>query len=75
MHDLFFDATLQMMDFSEETGLERTIECQEFNVCKVVYPQPNDSWAAQRLFHIKVSGVGSTNSRLFTSRTHCCPVN
>jgi hypothetical protein len=48
MHDLFFDATLQMMNFSEETGSERTIECQEFNVCKVVYPQPNDSWAAQR---------------------------
>lgn len=48
MYDFFFDLTLQMMNFSEERGLERTIECQEFKVCKVVYPQPNDSWAAQR---------------------------
>ena len=53
MHYLFFDATLQMMNFSEETGLERTIDCQEFNVCKVVYPQPNDSWAAQRFISYK----------------------
>ena len=48
MNDFFFDVTLQMMNFSEERGLERTIECQEFKVCKVVYPQPDDSWAAQR---------------------------
>ena len=48
MHDFFFDATLQMMNFSEKKGLERTIECQNFKVCKVTYPQPNDSWAGQR---------------------------
>ena len=48
MHDFFFDLTLQMMNFSEEGVLERTIECQDFKVCKVVYPQPNDGWAAQR---------------------------
>ena len=48
MYDFFFDVTLQMMQFSEEQSLEPTIECQEFKVCKVVYPQPNDSWAAQR---------------------------
>ena len=48
MHDFFFDVTLQMMRFSEEQGLRPTVECQEFKVCKVVYPQPNDSWAAQR---------------------------
>ncbi len=48
MYDFFFDVTLQMMQFSEDEDLEPTIECQEFKVCKVVYPQPNDSWAAQR---------------------------
>ena len=48
MHGFFFNITLQMMNFSEERDLERTIECQEFKVCKVVYPQSNDSWAAQR---------------------------
>lgn len=48
MHGFFFDSTLQMMQYSEQKGLKRTLECQEFNVCKIVYPQPNDSWAAQR---------------------------
>jgi len=48
MYDFFFDLTLQMMQFSEEQGLGPTVECQEFKVCKVVYPQPDDSWAAQR---------------------------
>ena len=48
MYDFFFDVTQQMMQFSEDQDLEPTIECQEFKVCKVVYPQPNDSWAAQR---------------------------
>ena len=48
-HDLFFDVTLDMMIHAEATeGLEPKIECQEFGVCKVIYPQPNDSWAAQR---------------------------
>lgn len=48
MYEFFFDVTLQMMRFSDEQSLEPTIECQEFNVCKAIYPQPNDSWAAQR---------------------------
>ncbi len=49
MYDFFFDITLDMMRHSEEnTGIEPTIECQDFEICKVVYPQPNDSWAAQR---------------------------
>jgi len=48
MHDFFFDVTLQMMQFSEQEGLEPTIDCQEFQVCKVIYPQPNNSWAAQQ---------------------------
>ena len=48
MYDFFFDVTLQIMQFSEENSLKRVFECQDFNVCKVVYSQPNDSWAAQR---------------------------
>ena len=49
MYDFFFNVTLDMMRHSEGRGsIEPSIECQEFNVCKVVYPQPNDSWAAQR---------------------------
>jgi len=48
MYDFFFDVTQQMMRFSEEQGLDPTIECQEFKICKAIFPQPNDSWAAQR---------------------------
>lgn len=48
MYDFFFDVTIRMMRFSEQQGLMPTIECQEFKVCKAVYPQPNGSWAAQR---------------------------
>jgi hypothetical protein len=48
MHHFFFDVTLQMMQFSDEQGLDPKLECQEFKVCQVIYPQPNDSWAAQR---------------------------
>lgn len=45
----FFDVTLNMMRYADENEtVEPKIECQDFNVCKVVYPQPNDSWAAQR---------------------------
>ena len=48
-HEFFFDVTLNMMSHVETTqGIEPRIECQDFNVCKVIYPQPNDSWAAQR---------------------------
>ena len=49
MYDFFFDMTLSMMRYSEDNPeVEPAIECQEFNICKVVYPQPNGSWAAQR---------------------------
>ena len=48
MHEIFFDVTLQMMRYSEQQGLAPKIECQDFKVCKAVYPQPNDGWAAQR---------------------------
>ena len=52
MYDFFFDVTLQMMQFSEDEDLEPALECEEFQVCKVIYPQPNNSWAAQRfIFH------------------------
>jgi len=48
-YELFFDVTLNMMQYAEKNeGVEPKIECQDFKVCKVVYPQPNDSWAAQR---------------------------
>lgn len=48
-HAFFFDVTLNMMRYADENeGVEPKIECQDFNICKVVYPQPNDSWAAQR---------------------------
>ena len=49
MHAFFFDVTLNMMRYADENeGVEPKIECQDFSICKVVYPQPNDSWAAQR---------------------------
>ena len=49
MYDFFFDVTLDMMRYSDENAeVEPTIECQDFDICKIVYPQPNDSWAAQR---------------------------
>lgn len=48
MYDFFFDATLQMMEYSEDKNLERTIDCVDLDICKVTYPQPNDSWAAQQ---------------------------
>ena len=47
MYDFFLDVTLDMMKFSEAEGLKPTIECQEYKVCKVIYLQPNESWAAQ----------------------------
>jgi len=47
-YDFFFDVTLNMMRYAETNeAVEPKIECQDFNVCKVIYPQPNDSWAAQ----------------------------
>ena len=48
-YDFFFDVTLNMMQYVETNQtIDPKIECQDFNVCKVIYPQPNDSWAAQR---------------------------
>lgn len=47
MHEFFFDATQAMMKYADEQGLEPTIECREYEVCKVTWPQPGGSWAAQ----------------------------
>ena len=48
-YGFFFDVTLDMMQYAEKNeAVEPKVECQDFNVCKVIYPQPNDSWAAQR---------------------------
>ena len=52
MHDFFLDITIDMMKFSDENDTEPKIECQVYNACKVIYPQPNDNWAAQQfIFH------------------------
>ena len=48
MYNFFFDVTLDMIKFSEDESLEPTIECQEYKVCKVIYLQPNENWAAQQ---------------------------
>ena len=47
MQDFFLDATLQMMMHAEEQGLEPSVECREYEVCKVTWPQSGGSWAAQ----------------------------
>lgn len=48
MSDFFLDVTLSMMRYAEENGLEPTIECEEYDVCQVTWPQPGGNWAAQR---------------------------
>jgi hypothetical protein len=48
MYDFFFEVTRDMMAHSEKESLSRSMECQDYKVCKIVYPQPNDSWAAQQ---------------------------
>ena len=48
MHEFFFDATQSMMKHADEQGLEPAIECEDYDVCEVTWPQPGDSWAAQR---------------------------
>ena len=47
MYDFFFDLTLGMMKYAGEKSLSPDIECREYNVCKVIWPQPGESWAAQ----------------------------
>ena len=47
-HTFFFDITSDMMSYAKQEGLEPKIECKEFGVCKVTWPQPGGGWAAQR---------------------------
>jgi hypothetical protein len=47
MTDFFFDLTQDMMNYAETNGLQPTITCKEYGVCKVTWPQPEDHWAAQ----------------------------
>jgi len=48
LYDLFLNISNDMMKFSDENGIAPKIECKEYNVCKVIYTQPNDNWAAQQ---------------------------
>lgn len=47
MYDFFFTATQNMMRYAEKNHLQPTVTCKDYGVCKVTWPQPNDSWAAQ----------------------------
>ena len=47
MTDFFFDLTLDMMRHAEANGLQPSVTCKEYGVCKVTWPQPDDHWAAQ----------------------------
>jgi hypothetical protein len=47
MYGFFFDLTLGMMKYASEESLSPNIECREYNICKVIWPQPGESWAAQ----------------------------
>jgi hypothetical protein len=40
MHEFFLEATQAMMKYADEQAIEPTIECREYNVCKVTWPQP-----------------------------------
>lgn len=47
LRDFFFDVTLNMMQHARGRALEPEIECKEYEVCNVIWPQPGGSWAAQ----------------------------
>lgn len=47
MTDFFFDLTQDMMRYAETNGLQPSITCKTYGVCKVTWPQPEDHWAAQ----------------------------
>ena len=46
-YDFFLNITLNMMKYAHENTLSPTVTCREFNICKAVWPQPANSWAAQ----------------------------
>ena len=43
----FIGITLDMMKHANENGLDPTITCRDYNICKATWPQPGDSWASQ----------------------------
>ena len=47
MHEFFIDITLDMMKYAGNEGIAPDITCREYDICKVTWPQPGDSWAAQ----------------------------
>ena len=47
MNGFFIGITMDMMKYADENNLSPTITCREYEICKVTWPQPGDSWAAQ----------------------------
>ena len=47
MSGFFIGLTMDMMKYADENNLSPTITCREYEICKVTWPQPGDSWAAQ----------------------------
>jgi hypothetical protein len=47
MQDFFIGITIDMMKHANENGLDPTITCRDYNICKATWPQPGDSWASQ----------------------------
>ena len=43
----FIGITIDMMKHANENGLDPTITCREYNICKATWPQPGGSWASQ----------------------------
>ena len=72
MRDFFFDMTLDMMKHAKEAGLEPEITCREYGVCKVIWPQPGDSWAAQSF--IKHEGAVKIVGELVTDESYVIAV-
>ena len=47
MRRLFVGTTIDIMRYAEENGLSPEIACRENEICKIIWPQPRDSWAPQ----------------------------
>ena len=43
----FIGITLDMMKYADDNNLSPAVTCREYEMCKVTWPQPGDSWAAQ----------------------------
>ena len=44
---IFIGITLDMMKYADDNNLSPAVTCREYEMCKVTWPQPGDSWAAQ----------------------------